>query len=168
MTGFDLIPEVISVETEKLLIGMILECLVDVAKDRYGIGQRSRVKRYGYDYTERTRMLKPIPDWLILAAQPHRKVKANSITINEYLPGHGIALHVDSLKFGPVIEILTLGGSAVMLWRPTHTSIPSEQTIPPRSLMILSGEVRSKWEHGIKGESVTETRYSIVFRERLL
>lgn len=170
MDGFELIPEAISLKWEDRLIVNIKAALAGVNRDRYGIGERSRVKRYGYDYTPKVKKVEDVPEWLgqfygILKLVTVFQFNINSVTINEYKPGHGIASHVDADYFGPVIAILSLGGSAAMtvgttVWCKT-------EIIWPRSLTILSGNARN-WIHSIDGKSVKETRYSIVFRERLL
>lgn len=171
MDGFSILPEAISVKWEEQLIAHIQSAMVNVGRDRYGIGERSRVKRYGYDYDKRVKKLDDFPEWLepcigivkLVTAFP---LNINSVTINEYEPGHGIAPHVDADYFGPVIAILSLGGSAIMIFRLVTSS--DKQEIPPRSLATLTWDARSKWTHEIAPESVKETRYSIVFRERLL
>lgn len=167
MDGFELIPEVISETTERELVERIKEALDGIPESGYGKAERSRVKRYGYDYVPKLRMLEPIPEW-VKFEQPFRwpGIQVNSVTINEYQPGHGITPHIDASYFGPVIAILSLGGSTVMLFRTAPFAY--DRAIPPRSLTILTGDARYKWTHEILPKSVIETRYSIVFRERLL
>jgi alkylated DNA repair dioxygenase AlkB len=72
----------------------------------------------------------------------------DQVIVNEYQPGQGIAPHLDSLAFGPVVASLSLGsacsmgfegpgGEALSLW------------LEPGSLLVLGGEARSSWKHGI-------------------
>lgn len=176
MTGFELIPEVISEATELGLVERIKKALDGLPESGHGKTERSRVKRYGYDYAPKLRMIEPIPEWV--GKLPNRDypgfiakigMTINSVTINEYQQGHGITPHTDADYFGPVIAILSLGGMAVMeVFSPETRTWTLRERIPGRSLLILSGEIRRTWKHGIDGGSVTETRYSIVFRERLL
>lgn len=160
MDGFELIPEVITESKEQELVERIKKALDGISESGHGKAERSRVKRYGYDYTEKLKKIEPIPQWLDLLSS------FNSVTINEYKPGHGITSHIDASYFGRVIAILSFGGSAVMIFRTDQ--VDDCHAIPPRSLTILTGDARYKWTHEIPPDSVKETRYSIVFRERLL
>lgn len=175
MDGFELIPEVISEGAERKLVERIKKALDGIPESGHGKAERSRVIRYGFNYAAKKPKWHDIPDWLAVAVAVlliRFDFKVNSITINEYKPGHGITPHIDASYFGPVIAIFSLGGSATMMLTPpdpgrTESPLPP-QFIPPRSLVILSGEARKTWKHAIEGKSVVETRYSIVFRERLL
>lgn len=165
-----MIPNVISEAEETALIGHIVDALSDVKYQGFGKAERSKVLRYGYDYTDKLKQIDPIPGWLtnslyMVAVQIGKSKLMNSVTINEYQPGHGISRHVDSPKFVSPIVILSLGSSAIMkVWIPSQVGTPCEVYLPPRSLECLFGP----WPHSIDGRSVTKTRYSIVFRERLL
>lgn len=69
--------------------------------------------------------------------------------VNEYLPGQGIAAHVDCIPcFGPTILSLSLGAMTVMNFRGPHGE-RLERVLQPRSLLVLSGEARLAWAHGI-------------------
>jgi len=75
----------------------------------------------------------------------------DQITVNEYLPGQGIAPHVDTHSaFEDVIFSLSLGSQCVMCF--SHALYPEKRkfyVLPRRSLLILSGEARLVWTHGI-------------------
>jgi alkylated DNA repair dioxygenase AlkB len=101
----------------------------------------------------------------------------NQMGINEYLPGQGIAPHVDyhggevvsiTLITGCVMDFTTfpVGGDAQKSARGTSTTGaalaaheeeegilvgPTEASmwLPPRSMVVLKGDARSKWTHGI-------------------
>jgi len=81
----------------------------------------------------------------------------NQMGINEYLPGQGIAPHVD-YHGGEVVSITLItgcvmdfervdaeGASVDLFDRPTLASA----WLPPRSMVVLKGEARTRWTHGI-------------------
>jgi len=94
----------------------------------------------------------------------------DQLTINEYTPGVGIAPHVDAhSSFTGGILSLSLLGSCVMVFRKAYVASggrtdclhasPTDQQqqqhsqqdrqvcvfLPPRSLLVLSGEARYAW-----------------------
>lgn len=146
---------------------------------------KRRVQHYGYryDYTARTvrrdARLGPLPDWLLplataLAAPAFLGALADQVIVNEYLPGQGIASHVDCLPcFGPRIAILSLGSPAVMIFSQPRTDARHAVMLEERSLTILSGAARTDWQHGIPARKsdvvggvklVRSRRVSVTFR----
>ncbi|XP_077154522.1 tRNA (carboxymethyluridine(34)-5-O)-methyltransferase ALKBH8 isoform X4 [Ranitomeya variabilis] len=73
----------------------------------------------------------------------------DQLTINQYEPGQGIPPHIDTHSaFEDEITSLSLGSEIVMDFRhPDGTSVPV--MVPQRSLLVMSGESRSLWTHGI-------------------
>jgi alkylated DNA repair dioxygenase AlkB len=121
----------------------------------------------------------PVPAWC--DAMRRRLVErglmdrmANQIGINEYLPGQGIAGHVDYFR-GMVVS-LTLGSGCVMdITEPLTKRIVS-LWLAPRSILVLQSEARNVWEHGIarrqkdivNGHPIRRgRRVSITFRDVL-
>ena len=119
----------------------------------------------------------------------------DQLTINEYEPGVGIAFHVDAHSaFKDGIAAVTLGSGIVMEFRKAdetsgklsmgrhHRMAPPQPGadvckniwLPPRSLLIMTGEARFAWQHGIawrktdclkEGQVVTRSRrVSLTFR----
>ena len=71
-------------------------------------------------------------------------------TVNEYLPGLGIAAHVDTHStFGPTLCSLSLLGQTVMSFVHSVTGARIDMILPPRSLLVLQDEARYVWTHGI-------------------
>jgi len=81
----------------------------------------------------------------------------NQMGINEYLPGQGIAPHVD-YHGGEVVSITLITGCVMdferidaedanvdLFGQPTQASA----WLPPRSMVVLKGEARTRWTHGI-------------------
>ena len=77
----------------------------------------------------------------------------NQCLVNEYIANQGISPHVeDPNAFGEVISSLSLSGSCYMTMRSTPELGDQKETkifLERRSLLILSGEARYKWKHGI-------------------
>ena len=90
--------------------------------------------------------------------------------INEYRPGAGVGWHKDKPQFSVIIGVSLLA-AAIMRFRKAEGGgwVRVSKTLNPRSIYILSGDARMKWEHSIP--PVDCLRYSINFRtlaERLL
>ena len=101
----------------------------------------------------------------------------NQLTINEYTPGQGIGSHVDTeTAFDDGLLIITLNGGIVMEFRRVGQDLKKLVYLPPRSLILLSGDARYKWEHMIvsrttdtvDGEVIPRTlRVSLTLRTAL-
>ncbi|MXW96133.1 MAG: alpha-ketoglutarate-dependent dioxygenase AlkB [Acidimicrobiaceae bacterium] len=145
---------------------------------------------YKYDYTSRrldgTARIGPLPKWLAqlsnmvreaaseeakLSLDPHQPFE--QAIINEYLPGQGIAPHIDRDCFGLIVATVSLGSAINMDFCCDSTGDEHIQRLMPRSLVLLHGDARYKWRHGIaKRHSDTwndqrtprQRRVSITFR----
>lgn len=106
--------------------------------------------------------------------------------VNEYKPGQGISAHVENFRFGEPVCSLTLAGADSMRFHELETvhdgSVRSGQaakaprtgrridlSLERRSLVVLTGDSRSKWQHEIvrgrkSGKSSTWRRVSLTFR----
>lgn len=79
----------------------------------------------------------------------------NQLTIYKYLPGQGIAPHVDSTtSFDSLILIISLISSLVMEFALLDQSSKIEIVIPARSLLVLSGDCRYKYTHSIRDRKI--------------
>ncbi|KAL5285706.1 ALKBH8.2 family protein [Megaselia abdita] len=72
----------------------------------------------------------------------------DQMTVNEYLPGQGIPPHVDthSAFLDPIVS-LSLQSDIVMEFR--KGNMKAEILVPKRSLLLMTGEARYDWTHGI-------------------
>ncbi|XP_071452506.1 tRNA (carboxymethyluridine(34)-5-O)-methyltransferase alkbh8 isoform X2 [Hetaerina americana] len=119
-----------------------------------------RVKHYGYEFRydnnnvdKDTPLTEDIPEQCAFLTQrllnkTGFNFKPNQLTVNEYQPGQGIPSHVDTHSaFEDIIVSLSLGSSAVMEFRCNgeHVCI----SLPRRSLLVMTGESRYRWAHGI-------------------
>ncbi|KAI0068491.1 hypothetical protein BV25DRAFT_1866504 [Artomyces pyxidatus] len=81
--------------------------------------------------------------------------RARQAIINLYRPGEGISPHVDLLRrFGDGIIGVSLGSGCVMDFCRAQGGGGSEMWdvyLPERSVLVLSGEARYGWTHGIEG-----------------
>lgn len=171
LPGFHLFDNAISEDTERRLIEKIAEAMVKVKMGR-DEQDRSRILRFGYDYQDKDVWLGEPPAWTYEAIG----YSGESVTINEYGPGHGIRPHVDSLKFEDEIRILNLGSQTTMQLISPDKAV-TDVLIPRRSVTLLIGEVRRTWKHGIESRGFDMmpgglradrgTRYSIVYRKRI-
>ena len=123
---------------------------------------KRRVQHYGYRYDYRTRnidysmFLGKLPRWAEYFAQELYLCKlmptvADQVIVNEYLPGQGIAPHIDCTPcFEDSIVSISLGSSCVMnLIRPSD-GMQVDIALANKSVLSLCDEARYKWQHGIK------------------
>jgi len=180
--GLTYIPNFITKETERTLINSINSesWLTDIKR---------RVQHYGYKYDYKARsidysmFLGELPIWSQSIA--HRLYAENFIEdmpdqliVNEYLPGQGITSHVDCKPcFSGTIISLSLGSGCIMDFVSLLTNKKIEVFIEPCSLVVISGESRYNWTHGIaprktdyfKGLKLDRTtRVSMTFRKVIL
>jgi alkylated DNA repair dioxygenase AlkB len=124
---------------------------------------KRRVQHYGYRYDYRSRSvdvtmrLGDLPDWAVAVAHLLRQRglidrQPDQLIINEYEPGQGINNHVDCEPcFDSNVVSITLGSSCVMNF--THKD--SGEVVPvlleSGSAVVLTGDARYLWMHGIVG-----------------
>lgn len=121
---------------------------------------RRRVQHYGYRYdyqarsVDRRMYLGDLPGWARpLAHRLHAEGAfpevPDQLIVNNYEPGQGIAPHIDCIPcFGPVVASLSLGSTYLMDMSRDDAS--ASIALRPRSLLVLSGEARYHWRHGIR------------------
>jgi len=141
-------------------------------------GMRRRVQHFGYHYdykrrsVDRTLALGPLPDWAgglatRLAQEDLMPARPDQLIVNEYTPGQGIASHVDCEPcFGEVICSLSLGSACVMVLTHTADGRREQVLLRPRSLLVLSGEARHAWRHGIPARLSDKVEGKILPRSR--
>jgi alkylated DNA repair dioxygenase AlkB len=120
-----------------------------------------------------------LPTWVLSLAERLRNEglmpqQPDQLIVNEYLAGQGIANHVDCEPcFGDTIVSLSLGGTCVMDFIHKQTKQKIEVLLEPCSLVVLTGEARYDWTHGIQAKKsdvfkqqkfVRTTRISLTFR----
>jgi len=155
-----------------------------------------RVQHYGYKFDYGLRRcdmsapVKPYPEWLLgvtgkidgkvhdlVKSSNGRSWKSDQLTINEYLPGQGIAQHVDTHSaFEDGLTSLSLGSSAVIRFCPFgRKDLFEDILLPRRSLLVMTGKARYSYTHGIiqrksdnikgLGQVLRNPRWSLTFRQ---
>ena len=183
--GLEYHPAVLAASEEDRLLAHIdsSEWLADLSR---------RVMHFGfkYDYTSRslneTSHIGPLPEWLEPLSHMVREAASEEVKrlldprqpfeqaiINEYEPKQGIAPHIDRDCFGPVVATVSLGSAVDMDFCSDFNADKFTQRLEPRSLVLLYGDARSKWQHGIakrksdtwRGQRIErKRRVSITFR----
>ena len=138
----------------------------------HGVEAKRHVAHFGLSYEYNSGASKPgdpMPAFILalrervgawMEQDPTSFVEA---LVNEYPVGAGIGWHVDAPQFGEVVGVSLLSSSRFKLRPLTPSSgTPVELAIAPRSIYLLSGEVRWQWQHHIP--PAKEPRYSITFR----
>lgn len=177
ISGLKYIAEYITIEQEDKLIKLI--------DNNPWINElKRRVQHYGYKYDYKSRAidqsyyLGSLPEWLqVLCNILHRQgifyETPDQVIINEYMPGQGIASHIDCVPcFSDTICSLSLSSSCVMKLT-NDDKIKHFITLKPRSLLIFKNEARYKWKHGIvarkNDNKIARTRrISLTFRKVIL
>jgi alkylated DNA repair dioxygenase AlkB len=139
---------------------------------------KRRVQHYGYkyDYTARrvnhSMRLGPLPDWALrLAARLVQRgllpEMPDQLIVNEYQPGQGIANHIDCVPcFTDTIASLSLGSSCVMNFKNAATKESVPVLLDPRSVVVMNGEARYAWTHGIAARKTDEYQGRTIQRRR--
>jgi alkylated DNA repair dioxygenase AlkB len=123
-----------------------------------------------YDYARRVvRAAEPLPAQLLdlrgkVAGFAHRDPEDfRQILVIEYPPGAPIGWHKDKPQFEDVLGVSLLAPANFRFRRKTDGNWTRRSVLlAPRSIYMLSGEVRHQWEHSIP--EMTALRYSITFR----
>mgnify|MGYP001367934329 CR=1 FL=1 len=178
--GATIVPDFVSSIQERALIRV----LDDPSTASWRSDLKRRVQHYGYRYDYRAKgvsdaaRLGPLPDWAMplcqqMVEEEYFRELPDQVIVNEYLPGQGIAPHVDQPNcFGPVVASLSLGSDTVMRFS-RDDDIQGEVLLPNRSLIILQRAARYDFKHSIpqrRKDSIngqTSTRHrriSLTFR----
>jgi alkylated DNA repair protein alkB family protein 8 len=172
--GLILIRDFISEEEEKELLNSIEQHVVfdDKIKSR-------RVKHYGFEFDYNTRKVNPLrpievmPEWASsianrISSECNQSVP-DQLTINEYSPGQGIKPHTDTHSpFEDGICSLSLRSDIVMNFTHPETEEKRHLLLPQRSLLVMTGESRYLWRHGIHCRKQDRINNKIVNRVKRL
>jgi len=174
--GLAYVPNYISSEYKEELLK-----LIDTQEWNLDLKRRTQHYGYKYDYTAKSLdssyYLGAMPYWIDdLCSQLHGDgtfvEKPDQVIINEYMPGQGIAPHIDCVPcFTGTICSLSLASGCVMDL--TNGDIKKSIPLEPNSLLVLQGEARYKWKHGIAPRKIDNgvrrgRRISLTFRKVIL
>lgn len=151
-SGLTIIPDWITRDEEALLSREIDSLPWDTTL-------RRRVQHYGFQFkysqlnVDADARVRDFPNTVKQIIMTHEIIKSwgfDQLTINEYLPGVGIASHCDTHSaFTETIAVVSLLNPIVMDFVNHDNSIKVPVGIPPRSLMLMAGESRLGWRHSI-------------------
>jgi alkylated DNA repair dioxygenase AlkB len=157
---------------------------VDAAVNEWRNDLSRRVQHYGWRYDYKARSITPdmhigaLPDWLESLAQKLYDETGlfdrvpEQVIVNEYLPGQGIATHIDHPGFGPTVCTISLLDDWEMDFS-EHWKDKTPALLSRGSCVLLTGPSRSKWQHGIaprkaelgqNGRRERKRRLSLTFR----
>ncbi|KAK5609375.1 hypothetical protein CRENBAI_010798 [Crenichthys baileyi] len=156
--GLTLVEDFVSLEEEALLLAAVDWSTSNEAQKAL---KHRRVKHYGFEFRYDNNNVdkdKPLPaglpDECLRVLQRCLQdglinVLPDQLTVNQYESGQGIPPHVDTHSaFEDTILSLSLGAKAVMEFRhPDGRAVPV--VLPERSLLVMKGESRYLWTHGI-------------------
>jgi alkylated DNA repair dioxygenase AlkB len=145
--GLRYLPNYVLYETERKLIAAI-------DAESWNTAWQRRRQLYGADYGKSEGNPQPMPDWGVELAErmyadgitPHR---FDQMLVNEYVPGQGISMHRDYQTFDDTVVSLSLLSTCIMDFRYAEDGRRESLLLEPRSLLVLSGESRQGWQHGI-------------------
>ena len=157
---------------------------VDAAVEQWRNDLSRRVQHYGWRYDYKARAITPdmhigaLPDWLARLAQRLYDETGlfdrapEQVIVNEYLPGQGIAMHIDHPGFGPAVCTISLLDDWEMdfaeNWRDKSPAL-----LQRGSCVLLTGDALDVWQHGIAprksevgdgGRRNRQRRLSLTFR----
>lgn len=139
-----------------------IDLLAEIDNNEWLDDLKRRVQHYGYKYDYKARKVSrdmridDLPEWLEKLSEKlhedgHMPEVADQVIINEYMPGQGIAAHIDCEPcFKDTIASLSLGSGCVMDF--TNKDDKTKKIpvwLASRSLIVLKDDARYKWLHGI-------------------
>lgn len=139
---------------------------------------KRRVQHYGYLYNYKRSTVDPsmymgeLPDWAndlveILIANPDFGIIPDQMIINEYLPGQGISHHIDCEPcFGDVIASFSLNSTCLMGFVHAENHTKKQLLLEPNSVLIIGGEARYDWKHGIPARKTDKYNNAVYMRGR--
>jgi alkylated DNA repair dioxygenase AlkB len=164
-------PDFIDAETERALVD-------EIDKAPWLCDLKRRVQHYGYKYDYKSRnisgnsYLGPLPAWANTLASRLKdqgifREKPDQVIVNDYLPGQGIAAHIDCIPcFGDVIASVSLNSAAMINFTCPPSGEKHEIYLQPRSLITLSKAARYQWQHSIPARKSDKVDGQKIFRDR--
>ncbi|XP_068440200.1 alkylated DNA repair protein alkB homolog 8 [Clinocottus analis] len=159
--GLVLVEDFVSPEEEDLLLAAIDWSSTNDDVTAQKALKHRRVKHYGFEFRYDNNNVdkdKPLPAGIPQDCLPvlerclrnkHIDILPDQLTVNQYESGQGIPPHVDTHSaFEDTILSLSLGSKTVMEFRHPDGRLVAV-VLPGRSLLVMKGESRYLWTHGI-------------------
>ena len=169
--GLVFVPEFLTEQEERDLIEYI-GTLDFRSFQMHGVNAKRRIAHFGWHYSFESYRLTaadPIPgifhDSRARAAELAgvQSDEFSEALVTEYTPGAGIGWHRDAPPFGIVAGVSLAGWCRMRFQKGKGPDrVVAAMELPPRSIYLLTGEARTKWEHTIP--PTKELRYSLTFR----
>jgi alkylated DNA repair dioxygenase AlkB len=170
-SGLILVPDFLTPGEENELLAFIRRIEFRTLQ-MHGVTAKRQIKQYGWHYAFESYQLTPadpIPvNFASIAARSAALAGIDAsqwaeALVTEYPIGSGIGWHRDAPPFGLVAGISLQGACRMRFQTGTGSNrVTSAIELAPRSIYLLTGEVRTKWQHMIP--PTREKRYSITFR----
>jgi alkylated DNA repair protein (DNA oxidative demethylase) len=166
--GFRYQPDFLSADEEARLIAEVEQLPFHEVR-MHGVVARRTVIHFGWDYDYsgwKIHRTDPPPPWLAQlrdAASRAADVEAETLEqflVARYPAGASIGWHRDAPMFGSPVVGVSLLAPCRMRFRSEGASV--EVRLEPRSLYVIDGEARTKWQHHIP--PIKSLRYSITMR----
>lgn len=153
MSGFALVHDFISEAEEKELVRLIDDA------GQWSTELARRTQHYGWRYDYRSRRIDdaarigPLPDWAEKLAERlfQRGLVPNlpdQMIVNEYVKSQGVSPHVDSGVFTDGVAMISLLESWEMEFSKGQQK--RMRRLERRSAVVLTGDARYLWKHGIR------------------
>ena len=158
----------------------------EINKKSWNLSLKRRTQHYGYSYDYKSSHLdlstktEPFPEFVNFLLPRLEKNESLSgfipdqLIINEYIPGQGIAPHIDKISdFEEKICSISLGSDAIMEFQKEKEK--KEFVLKENSIVILTKDARYLWTHAIparKSDKINgipqkrKTRISLTFRKK--
>jgi alkylated DNA repair dioxygenase AlkB len=159
-------------EAEEAALVAAVETLELKPFEFHGHTGNRRVVSFGFRYDYERRVVEAAAEFPSFLAELRKKVVAfagrgvadfQQGGVNEYSSGAGIGWHKDRPQFGAIVGVSLLGPAVMRLRLSQGTGwIRRSQELLPRSIYILEGEARTRWEHSVP--PVESLRYALTFR----
>lgn len=170
-SGLIFLPEFLTQDEELYLLDFV-NSMDFRSLQMHGVMAKRRIKQFGWHYAFESFKLTPAdPIPTAFASIQARSATLAGIgssewaeaLVTEYPASSGIGWHRDAPAFGIVAGISLLGACRMRFQTGTGvTRMTSAIDLPRRSIYLLTGEARTKWQHMIP--PTRELRYSITFR----
>ncbi|CAH2034753.1 unnamed protein product [Thlaspi arvense] len=188
--GLFLLPDFVTAEEEQQLLAAVdAQPWIGLAKRRvqhygyefcYGTRNVDTKKRLG----ELPSFVSPILERISLLPNLDCDLNLDQLTVNEYPSGVGLSPHIDTHSaFEDCIFSLSLAGPCIMefrrysvsTWKVASTNDGEEKSdhdtcikkalyLPPRSMLLLSGEARYAWNHYIPHHKIDKVKEKVIRR----
>jgi alkylated DNA repair dioxygenase AlkB len=171
INGLRYIPSYVTREEHDQLVATIqsMPWLTDIKR---------RVQHYGWKYDYKVRSIDysmymgELPYWVAPLAlrifnDGYISTMPDQMIVNEYLPGQGIAPHIDCEPcFEDTVISISLLSPVVMDFAKIKSTKRTSVLLEPRSLVVISGEARYSWTHGIAARK-TDVFWNERFQRKL-